>query len=122
MSPGYTVKFNRVHLNDGNGYNTHTGAFTAPMSGVYLFTYHWNSHYSSTYLELIVDDLQQAAAFSHPYPNHVETMVGQTVIIRVNAGQSVWVEEKQGPDGDIYVKPAGTPASEYATFAGVLLY
>ncbi|XP_060605106.1 uncharacterized protein LOC132757737 isoform X2 [Ruditapes philippinarum] len=32
-----TVVFNKVLLNDGNAYNVHTGVFTVPKEGVYMF-------------------------------------------------------------------------------------
>ena len=33
------IVFNQVQLNDGNGYSKQTGAFTVPISGVYVFTF-----------------------------------------------------------------------------------
>ena len=33
------LPFNKVLLNDGQGYNNYTGTFVAPVSGVYSFTY-----------------------------------------------------------------------------------
>ena len=30
---------NQVILNDGNGYNAHTGVFTVPRNGVYMLTF-----------------------------------------------------------------------------------
>ena len=37
---GTTIIFNKVLLNDKQGYNPYTGIFKAPVSGVYRFTAH----------------------------------------------------------------------------------
>jgi len=111
-----TVKFNMVHLNDGNGYNTYSGVFTVPVSGVYLFTYHWNSHFRLTLFELVVNDVQHAAAVASPVSNH-EVMGSQTVIIRLTVGQAVRIIDVFF-DGDIHSENIYM----YATFAGTLLY
>lgn len=43
MSKGECVKFDQVLLNQGNGYNKTTGTFKAPLTGVYLFTFHFDT-------------------------------------------------------------------------------
>jgi len=35
----YTIPFNTATINQGSGFNTGTGVFTAPQSGNYIFTY-----------------------------------------------------------------------------------
>jgi len=35
---GSTMKFSNVLLNEGDGYDSTTGLFTAPVAGLYLFT------------------------------------------------------------------------------------
>lgn len=47
----HIIKFERVLVNEGNGYDPSTGKFTAPVDGVYFFswTYHTNRG-SVTYL------------------------------------------------------------------------
>ncbi|CAF1441422.1 unnamed protein product, partial [Didymodactylos carnosus] len=32
------IIFEKIHFNEGNGYNTNTGVFTAPYSGIYKFS------------------------------------------------------------------------------------
>ena len=38
------IKFEEVLLNEGSGYNSTTGLFTAPTSGVYQFSYFIEHH------------------------------------------------------------------------------
>lgn len=33
-----TLKFDTVFINIGNGYDSHTGVFTAPVAGLYIFS------------------------------------------------------------------------------------
>uniref|UniRef100_K1PX05 Uncharacterized protein n=1 Tax=Magallana gigas TaxID=29159 RepID=K1PX05_MAGGI len=40
ISKDFTIQFDTIITNIGNHYNNHTGAFTAPQHGVYVFT--WN--------------------------------------------------------------------------------
>ena len=113
MSPGHTVRLNQVLLNDGNGYNQHTGVFTAPVTGVYLFNFHISSHYQYTWLKLMIDNVEQVDVIVFPQ-NTVEKMGGNTAVVRVTAGQSVWLEDVQS-DGELR-------AWRLCTFSGVLLY
>ena len=42
------IIFNNTTFNDGNGYSTTTGKFTAPVAGIYLFTAHMLSSRSTS--------------------------------------------------------------------------
>ena len=39
IGPHHTLIFDHIETNIGNGYNGHTGAFIAPLNGVYMFFY-----------------------------------------------------------------------------------
>ncbi|XP_052791905.1 uncharacterized protein LOC128226047 [Mya arenaria] len=95
MVPGQAVRFNHVLHNDGDGYNTYTGAFTAPVNGTYMFTFHFDSRVH-TFVRLVLDgrNLVDAVANQHPGAAQMEreTMSGNTAIVHVNHGQAVIVE------------------------------
>ena len=40
VSSGYTIIFDHVEVNQQNGYNSTNGVFTAPVSGLYLFSFY----------------------------------------------------------------------------------
>ncbi|XP_078341809.1 uncharacterized protein LOC111110026 [Crassostrea virginica] len=56
LPSGTIIKFGRVLVNEGNGYDPNTGKFTAPVDGVYScsWTYHTNKG-SIAYLGGFVD-------------------------------------------------------------------
>uniref|UniRef100_A0A8W8M0G8 C1q domain-containing protein n=1 Tax=Magallana gigas TaxID=29159 RepID=A0A8W8M0G8_MAGGI len=55
------IKFEKVHLNKGNGYDPATGVFTAPENGVYSFAWSFlTSKGGNVYLAAVVDNQVQA--------------------------------------------------------------
>lgn len=118
LTPGSAVKFDKVHLNDGNGYNPYTGAFTAPVSGTYLFMFQFDSRVH-TFVRLTVDGANLVSALVNPHNNnqHIDNMGGNSAIIHVGIGQAVLVEVY-----DTVGEVASTDKHHVSTFSGVLLY
>lgn len=118
MVPGEAIKFNHVLLNDGNGYNAYTGAFTAPLSGTYFFSFHVDARVH-TFVRLTVDGHNVVHAVANPHTNtrDIETMSGNTVVIHVGIGQVVLVEVY-----DASGEAASSNTYRLCTFAGVFLY
>ncbi|XP_052776111.1 heavy metal-binding protein HIP-like [Mya arenaria] len=117
MAAGHHIVLNQVQLNDGNGYNHFTGIFTAPESGVYLFSFSIYSHFRLAIVSLSVDGVNHTDIITYPYNDH-GSMSSNTIIIRVNSGQSVWLQNIVSNDGEIW----NNAFQKYATFSGVLLY
>ena len=117
MSTGHTIKPNRVLLNDGNGYSSLTGIFTVPVSGVYMFNYHYNSNDHYTVIRLSFDGGEQVDAVTSPH-NGYNAMGGNTAIVKAIQGQNIWLEIASASDGEITTGPI----RRYCTFSGVLLY
>ena len=115
LSVGHIIKPDQIFINDGNGYNKHTGVFTVPTSGVYLLTYSIDN-LSSNHLvvELKVDSINMGnlKAFSQYH------MGSKSILTRLVAGQAVWLETAYFPDASVDT----STFDKSTTFSGVLLY
>ena len=119
MGIGHVIKYNKALLNDGSGYNTHTGIFTAPLTGVYLFTFSFDSHAGKTELRLSIDDVNiVGSVVDHVGTNNNLLVGGNSAIIHVTKGQAVWTETYYTDNQDI----ESQESYRKTTFSGVLLY
>ena len=118
LTAGHVLKCDQTIINDGGGFHGHTGIFTVPESGVYLlsFTFATDANGKWLWIKLVVDDrLIVRAATDAQYSTHVE-MGGNTAILSLVQGESVWLEVEKSNDVQIW------PVSYTSTFSGVLLY
>ncbi|XP_053376348.1 complement C1q tumor necrosis factor-related protein 2-like [Mercenaria mercenaria] len=118
MGVGHHVVFDKILTNDGAGYNSNTGIFTVPDTGLYLFTYSVNDHFDRSMLQLVVDGSNLVDIIVDPDSSTEEAMSGNTAIIHVSQGQSVWIQEYHIHDGSIWSDNTG----RYCKFSGGLLY
>ncbi|VDI65097.1 Hypothetical predicted protein [Mytilus galloprovincialis] len=65
ISPHHTLIFDHVETNVGQAYNQHSGAFTVPISGVYIFSYTVFPNGVGSYasVELTVNTMPHGAIF-----------------------------------------------------------
>ena len=64
IGPHHTLIFDHIETNIGNGYNGHTGAFIAPINGVYMFFYTvCGYHPSHMSIEITVNSVARGAIF-----------------------------------------------------------
>ncbi|CAC5368775.1 unnamed protein product [Mytilus coruscus] len=86
------LTFDVVQVNEGNGYNKHTGSFIVPQSGVYVFTYTLLIYSNS---DVCTDLIINGAIYGHVYGFSGSLDVRQTatsiVVTRVNKGDTVFV-------------------------------
>ncbi|XP_045157121.2 heavy metal-binding protein HIP-like [Mercenaria mercenaria] len=113
-----TVIFNKLLLNDGNGYSTHTGVFTAPREGMYMFYFVFASGYDPQYvwMQIVVDGSSKAAGVADTLQRAHDAQGSNLVILHLHPGDSVWVETIKYSDVTIY------GSRGFTTFSGVLLY
>lgn len=91
--PLYTIiKFEKVHLNKGNGYDPSTGVFTAPEDGVYSFAWSFiTSKGGTVYISAVVDNKVQAnTCIYKQQSNHVNT--SGHLIYELKKGNKVWIK------------------------------
>jgi len=93
LSSGTTVVYNHINTNIGNGYDGHTGFFTAPVGGVYHISLHCLSPGPDTPIELDILVNDQVVAECVSLRAHgVAFDEGSTETTRhLAAGSRVWV-------------------------------
>ncbi|XP_045206516.2 uncharacterized protein LOC123558704 [Mercenaria mercenaria] len=113
------VKFDRVITNNGNGYNTHTGVFTVPVTGTYVFIFYVSSSDSSVEFNLMADDSLRASGIARPndFSQDKDVQGGGTVILHLNQGVSVWIQNTYA-ESIVF----STDTHRWVTFSGFLLY
>ncbi|XP_053400811.1 uncharacterized protein LOC128557456 [Mercenaria mercenaria] len=116
LSPGHTIKLDKVLLNDGNAYNPYTGTFTVPVSGVYMFSFHIDA-FRPVHVRMLIDGRNTIDGVSSPGQVH-EMMGGNIVIVRVRHGQVIALEEYYDSDGLL----ASADDFRFVTLSGILLY
>jgi hypothetical protein len=105
LNPGMTIKLNRIISNHGNGYNTFTGIFTAPVSGIYFITYTIECNHRKTNVRLMKDgvNIVDAVAHADPYSgSYIQEMATNSAVIDVTAGQSLWLETTYDNDAELF--------------------
>ena len=89
-----------------------------PVTGVYLFTFHIESNRMGEIVaKLVIDGTNQIDAITTAGTGSFE-MGGNTAVVRVSAGQSVWVATYEMND----VTLINDDKLRYTSFSGVLLY
>ena len=119
MGAGHTIKCNQVLLNDGNHYNSFTGIFTVPQTGVYLLTFSFGVEHINdvTEVRLVVNNREIVDAGAQAIGTLQRSTSGNTAIIKLNQGESVWIESLR-QDSEV----VSGQGYRWTTFSGVLLY
>ncbi|XP_053408210.1 uncharacterized protein LOC128559764 [Mercenaria mercenaria] len=96
---GQIITFNKIITNDGNGYNMHTGVFTCPEEGMYLFTFFVGERgemdgVTQIYADLIINSNNIIDAFAETRHYQEDAQGGNAVVIRLKLGDSVWVRSR----------------------------
>lgn len=117
----HILTFDTVQINEGNGYNRHTGIFIVPTSGVYDFTYTLmvgNDHEVCT--NLLINEAIYGHAYAYSGSLNVHQTSTSTVVAHVNQGDTVFVRTANdgvcGQTGIVY-----GDTWRRSTFAGWLL-
>ena len=107
----------------GNAYSTITGLFTVPKTGVYLLTFTINTHSDRiseirTYVKLVSNNKNIIDAISILKATGRDQMGGNTAIVQLSAGESVWLEVFGTTNGQLQ----SDGNYRYVSFSGVLLF
>lgn len=86
------IKFGKVLVNEGSGYSPTTGKFTAPVDGVYSFSWTYcTPKGSNAYLCGYVDGKLMARISNYAQTNTWKNTAGHFVI-RLKKGNQFWVQ------------------------------
>ena len=92
------VVFSSVISNIGNGYNSSTGKFTAPVNGTYSFTVQLCVAYQkAAYFSVVLDD--SIVTHIQYYDRYATTTTSTTVPLFLTQGQKVWVQPTSSCSG-----------------------
>nr|XP_022301102.1 complement C1q-like protein 4 [Crassostrea virginica] len=110
----HTVIFDVIKTNSGHGLHPIAGVFTAPKSGIYVFTWTirvFNNSYHGT--ELVVNGQKVGALIPHSGVSDNDT--GSTsVVVYVNEGENVFLRKNMiSNNGGIHSDSNG-----YSSFSG----
>ncbi|XP_063397264.1 complement C1q-like protein 4 [Mytilus trossulus] len=111
----HPIVFDHVILNVGNGYNKHSGAFTAPKSGIYVFT---SLLFPSRGGNMAVNIFKNSEAIAQIFTEAgTDTFSGTTpvAVVEMNVGDIVFVRTSSifQPHGDV-----NSNVNQKSSFAG----
>ncbi|XP_029025612.2 cerebellin-1-like [Betta splendens] len=111
-----TLTYNNVIMNIGDGYNSSTGIFVAPVAGVYYFTfsYHAGGHektildmYKNSTLIVRSSDHKSNVVTAHNGGNasFLQLVKGDQVYVRMLAQSHIWAAELHTTFSGFLVSP-----------------
>ncbi|XP_071166036.1 complement C1q-like protein 4 [Mytilus edulis] len=114
---GDTLVFDTTKTNGGNGYDSNTGVFTCPKTGMYVFVWVIRMYKAEHSTELMIKNSVYGSTFLRAKKGDDGSVSG-TVIAHVSKGDTVYVRNhsKYAGDGRIHSNVHGKP-----TFSGWLL-
>lgn len=112
-----TVVFDKVSLNEGNAYSTATGKFTAPLDGIYSFTWTTLTKSPNFFLTEIVRN-GKSIAYNHNDARGIGStgypMSSSHANIKMKNGDKVWIRVHRNPGQ--YIEGGG-----WCNFSGIKL-
>ncbi|CAL8372292.1 unnamed protein product [Boreogadus saida] len=113
--PIQRLKFDRTLYNGQNAYNTATGMFTAPMSGVFYFAYHMHVKGTSLWVALYKNNVPATYTYDEYKKGYMDQASGSAVL-ELKEGDQVWVQMPSDQANGLY-------STEYihSSFSGFLL-
>ncbi|XP_060595289.1 caprin-2-like [Ruditapes philippinarum] len=108
--------FEKTFTNEGTGYDTSTGIFTAPVGGLYQFVIHTCAYRGKhAYLGLVMEGNVIAADANYGDESHGCSNFG--ALVRVKSGEKVWVKSTSSSSN----RPLVQDRYRMNTFSGILV-
>ncbi|XP_052762464.1 uncharacterized protein LOC128205086 [Mya arenaria] len=91
LSTGEVIMYTTVETNQGSGYNSTTGKFTAQVRGLYIFFMHTCTHVSNhAFLQIVKEG--SILIGTSLYDNSYYTCSSSQAFVQLDAGETVWVQ------------------------------
>jgi len=115
VASGGVLKFDVAQTNIGGGFNTHTGVFTAPYDGVYVFIFNFMISNDNGSMQVKIVKGNHTLALAHASSKDSQYNKGMAdATTHLQAGDKVWVRHA-AYDHHMYGKA-------WTTFNGFLLH
>ncbi|XP_060598346.1 cerebellin-3-like [Ruditapes philippinarum] len=110
------VIFTKSVINEGKGYDTSTGLFTAPVGGLYHFVVHTCAYYNRyAFIGLVLEGKVIASDSNYDKDHYTCSTVG--AIVRVRSGEKVWVKSTSSASN----RQLEQDSYRMNTFSGILV-
>ncbi|MBN3308530.1 ADIPO protein, partial [Amia calva] len=111
--PDSPIKFKKEFYNDRQVYNPSTGKFTAPVKGLYFFTYHFTCYQKDVWVTL----RKNADIVQFTFMNHLQNTVQSSgsAVVPLASDDEVWLQVHSSSNG-LYAD-----SDDDSTFSGFLL-
>ncbi|VDI14748.1 Hypothetical predicted protein [Mytilus galloprovincialis] len=112
------IEYDKVLLNDGNGYDVRHGHFTAPIKGVYLLSVIvYTDRHNDIHLDLVKNGQLITSVYANGYTDNASSTIVFPILLQ--QGDMVWLRTRQGDEGKAL---PGLSLYMLNAFTGALLY
>lgn len=94
LGDNQAIKYDRVLINIGNGYDKWSGHFTAPVNGLYMFSCTIMAVNTDSIAVLMVKN-GQVMAYAHSNPSPSETGA-ISLVLALKRGDRLWIRRHYG--------------------------
>ena len=96
------IVFSHPVFNIGNAYNSGTGVFTAPVTGVYMFTAHFCTYSGKYWNYALVKEEENSILKGTAYDKDTNQCATASTVVQLQSKERVWIECTSDPGADVF--------------------
>ncbi|KAL4222617.1 hypothetical protein ACF0H5_018658 [Mactra antiquata] len=133
-SKGDTIVFTDIMMNNGDGYDSNTGVFTAPVNGTYLFTIHMCLRSGKIlYYKIVHDNIVHTSGVFYGDKSQNSCHTADDVMY-LSVGQKIWLKCSYSTGSSVYTNVLldyissssdyrnRSPPSYWNAFSGLIIH